>query len=206
MSVMFEVPLPQKMMTHHCPLSMGDKWASCFDTNKIGGGVSIFIKHNVEYRTRTDLNISNKFIQSLFIEIPKSSIVGSKNDVVVGVVYRPPDTDINVFTMYIKQILSTLKSESKIVYITDDFNINLLNIDQHIPSSEFVETMYTYSFFLLINKPTRIGGNCATLIDNIYCNNINSSKMMNGIFQIYQIISQSSVSKYIILLLKKLII
>ena len=32
---MFEVPLPQKMMTHHCPLSMGDKWALCFDTGSI---------------------------------------------------------------------------------------------------------------------------------------------------------------------------
>ena len=32
MGVMTRVPLPQKMMTHHCPLSMGDKWASCFDT------------------------------------------------------------------------------------------------------------------------------------------------------------------------------
>ena len=121
--------------------------------NKIGGGVSIFIKHNVEYRTRTDLNISNKFIESLFIEIPKTNITGSKNDVVVGVVYRPPDTDINVFTMYIKKILSTLKHESKIVYITGDFNIILLNIDKHIPSSEFVETMYAYSFFpSLINQ------------------------------------------------------
>ena len=80
-----------------------------------------------------------------------------------------------VFTMYIKQILSTLKSESKIVYITGDININLLNIDTNIPSSAFVETMYTYSFFLLINKPTRIGRNCATLIDNIYCNNINGT-------------------------------
>ena len=28
-------PPPQKMMTHHCPLSMGDKWASCFDTGSI---------------------------------------------------------------------------------------------------------------------------------------------------------------------------
>ena len=36
--------------------------------------------------------------------------------------------------------------------------------------------------FPLISKPTRIGGNCATLIDNIYCNNINGSKMINGIF------------------------
>ena len=48
----------------------------------------------------------------------KTNISGSKNDIVVGVFYRPPDTDINVFTMCIKKILSTLKNESKIVYRT----------------------------------------------------------------------------------------
>ena len=33
--VMTLVPLPQKMMTHHYTLSMGDKWVSCFDTGCI---------------------------------------------------------------------------------------------------------------------------------------------------------------------------
>ena len=87
--------------------------------NKIGGGVSIFTKHNVEYRTRTDLNISNKFIESLFIEIPKSTIVRSKNDVVVGVVYRPLDTDNNVFTMYIKKNTINTLFCNEVVYPTD---------------------------------------------------------------------------------------
>ena len=35
MGVMTRVPLSQKIMTHHCPLSMGDKWVSCFDTGCI---------------------------------------------------------------------------------------------------------------------------------------------------------------------------
>ena len=28
-------PPPLKRMTHHCPISMGDKWALCFDTGSI---------------------------------------------------------------------------------------------------------------------------------------------------------------------------
>ena len=33
-----------------------------YHKNKIGAGVSIFVKNNVEYRIRTDLNISNKMM------------------------------------------------------------------------------------------------------------------------------------------------
>ena len=35
--------------------------------NKVGGGVSIFIRQSVEYRIRYDLGITNKFIEALFI-------------------------------------------------------------------------------------------------------------------------------------------
>ena len=52
--------------------------------------------------------------------------------------YRPPDAGVNMFTVYITQILSAMKNDNKTVYITDDFNINLLNIDKHIPSAEFI--------------------------------------------------------------------
>ena len=62
-----------------------------------------------------------------------------------------------------------------------DFNINLLALDQHIPSSEFLELMYTLNFYPLINKPTRVGNSSATLIDNIFCNNIQNHDCLNGI-------------------------
>ena len=109
--------------------------------NKIGGGVSIFTKHNVEYRTRTDLNISNKFIESLFIEIPKSTIVRSKNDV-VGVVYRPLDTDNNVFTMYIKKNTINALFCNEVVYPTDHDFIFLRDffIKKNIFCSHFYES------------------------------------------------------------------
>ena len=51
-----------------------------------------------------------------------------------------------------------------------DFNINLLIIDKHVPSTELLDVMYSNSFIPLINKPTRIKNDSATLIDNIYSN------------------------------------
>ena len=44
MSVMFVDPLPQKMMTHHYTLSMGDKWGSYFDT---GGSMYMINERHV---------------------------------------------------------------------------------------------------------------------------------------------------------------
>jgi len=62
-----------------------------------------------------------------------------------------------------------------------DFNINLLNIETHLPSSEFLDTLYSKSFFPLISKPTRVSENTATLIDNIFCNSFESSSSISGI-------------------------
>ena len=88
-------------------------------------------------------------------EIPKRYNSVSNKNIIISVVYRPPDTDGNMFTVYITlyMTLSAIKNENKTVSITGDFNINLLNTSKHIPSAEFIETMYSYSFFPLINKP-----------------------------------------------------
>ena len=63
-----------------------------------------------------------------------------------------------------------------------DFNINLLNIDTHLPSSEFIESFYSFGIFPLINKPTRVTDNSTTLIDNIFSNEVLNENMINGIF------------------------
>ena len=54
-----------------------------------------------------------------------------------------------------------------------DLNINLLNYANHALTSDFVDLMYSYSFVSLINRPTRIRNNSATLIDNIFANKLN---------------------------------
>jgi len=45
---------------------------------KTGGGVSIFIRENIEYIKRSDLSINNTNIESLFIELNKESISKDK--------------------------------------------------------------------------------------------------------------------------------
>ena len=97
----------------------------------------------------------------------------SKNDVVISVIYRPPDTDINSFVAIITDILSVIKADRKTCYILGDFNINLINVSNHIPTASFLEVMYPHAFTPLITS------NTATLIDNIFTNTSRNS--FNGI-------------------------
>ena len=61
-------------------------------------------------------------------------------------------------------------------YLMGDYYINLLTYSNHSLTSYFVDLMHSYSCISLINRPTRITGNSATLIDNICVNksNLNS--------------------------------
>lgn len=55
-----------------------------------------------------------------------------------------------------------------------DFNIDLLKSESCDYSKQFIEQLFTSSFLPVINKPTRITYHTATLIDNIFTNNINN--------------------------------
>ena len=117
----------------------------------------------------------------MFVEIDKSLIGKSKN-AILGVLYRPPDTDINDFNDYVNSILSKTRAEKKLLYLLADFNINLINSDTHGATQDFLDTMYSHSLLPTITKPTRVTKNSATLIDNIFSNSIlESNNILTGI-------------------------
>lgn len=146
-----------------------------------GGGVSLMIQDDICYKRREDITGISNSCEQLFIEIEKSNLNSDKN-VIVGVIYRPPSLDLNEFNEHLNELLNKLKLENKNIYITGDFNVNLLNCDQHLHSAEFLNIWYTFSYVPLIVKPTRISNTNATLIDNIFTNNMNNAKILSGIF------------------------
>jgi hypothetical protein len=157
----------------------GYQHQNLFRTNKRGGGVSLLVKEGITMNVRDDLNCMSSHIESLFVEIPKCDI-NCRNNLLVGVIYRPPNTDINDFNETLSELLTKIKNENKTVYLLGDFNINLLEHQNHLPTSDFIDSMYTSSLFPFITKPTRISKNTATLIDNIFCNDI-TKKYFNGV-------------------------
>ena len=76
-------------------------------------------------------------------------------------------------------------SKQKVIFICGDFNIDLLNPNNHKPTEDFINTMYSLSLYPKITRPSRITSHCATLIDNIFTdvidNNTISGLMINDI-------------------------
>lgn len=148
--------------------------------NKTGGGVSLFVKDSLSFKVRHEFARNELYIEALFIEIPKGEGELQK-DIVVGIIYRPPNQNMSEFNDCISEILHSIKQENKWLYLLGDFNINLFNMDRHLASSEFLDITYSHALFPLITKPTRITSNTSTLIDNIFMNDISNQNTTNGI-------------------------
>lgn len=72
------------------------------------------------------------------------------------------------------------KKGNKAVFICGDFNIDLLNPNHHKTTGEFINTMYSTSLFPEITRLSRITSHCATLIDNIFSNDIDN-RIISGL-------------------------
>ena len=150
-------------------------------SSRSGGGVAICLKDSVEYTLRKDLAVFKDHMESVFVEVDKSEF-GTCRNIIIGTIYRKPDTDICQFSDEISLLLDNLYHENKIIYLLGDFNINLLNVDTHVSTSAFVDVLYSHHLFPLISRPTRITPISATLIDNIFTNNVSDfESSLNGI-------------------------
>jgi exonuclease III len=138
---------------------------SFFRTKRRGGGVSLFVKDNISYTLRSDLNMFNNDAETIFIEVSKNMFNTDRN-IIVAVIYRAPNREINSFNETLNNVLNTIKNENKICYLLGDYNINLFNSDSHAHTSDFLDICFSNNFLPLINKPTRITKYSATLIDN----------------------------------------
>jgi exonuclease III len=126
-------------------------------TNRIDrekGGVCMYISEKVKYKLRTDLCHANSNFESCFIEIESKN----KKNIVVGVVYRA-HTPIDNFISDIDPIYKQIASEKKDFYVMGDFNIDLLKVDSHRPTHDYLELVYSHSMIPTIYKPTRITEN-----------------------------------------------
>ena len=138
-------------------------------TTGMGGGISMFIDDSLNFKIRTDLGHSDSDIEMSWIEIEKNKAEFKKNTI-VGTVYRRPGTDIRRFNQMLDNVFQTLHNEKKDVLYMGDTNIDLLKSDNHPLTCEFLDLNLAHALIPYINKPTRVTGTTATLIDNIFSN------------------------------------
>src|ERR1043165_8156647 len=133
-----------------------------------GGGVGLFTREDIKHK---EMIIPTSFtsFESLFINISSTK----STDIVVGVIYRPPGTNLDFFNTEFESLIDLLtvyKNRNKRIFLAGDFNIDLLASETHIPTADFADCLTSHHFLPLILQPTRITTTTATLIDNIFTN------------------------------------
>ena len=73
---------------------------------------------------------------------------------------------------HLKKVTDILSKENKKVFITGDFNFDLLNISKHNETFSFFDTMMSNFLLPLITIPIKINSGTNTLIDNIFTNHL----------------------------------
>ena len=129
------------------------------------GGTLLYIANHLSYKCHNDLNIYKKNeLESTFIDI----VNPKKSNIIVGAIYRHPSMDLTDFNCnYFNKLLENISKEQKSIFLLGDFNVNLLNYNEHNQTKEFLDSFASNSFIPLILQPTRITSHSNTLIDNI---------------------------------------
>ena len=118
---------------------LGYTYISNCQKERKGGGVCILIRDGIPNKQRTDLDIFTEGeTESVFIEVLSKN--GKK--LIVGSMYRPPNTGIEQFSNNLEEIVTKAKrTKSSIpldLIIGMDHNIDLLKCGQHTATQSFV--------------------------------------------------------------------
>ena len=89
------------------------------DRNRNGGGVSVYIREIINFRSRSELKAES--LEAVCIEIIKPN---SKPFAVIAC-YRPPNSPLDFFDQ-LESVVDTLDSEDKEIILIGDLNCNTL--------------------------------------------------------------------------------
>ena len=130
-----------------------------------GGGVCIYLRTNLNYRIRNDLN--NDHLECLFVEISKPR----STPFLVGTWYRPPNSPPNLFSEF-EKVIAKIDAENKELYLLGDINCNLLPEANTYDSSYLTNIFDIFGLSQLITEPTRVTPVSKTLIDLCITNSL----------------------------------
>jgi len=146
--------------------SMEDRFISIPDFNIFrqdlgrGGGVCIYVKkcltaHKVAVNVDRVAEVEDLWITVQCRKLPS---------IIIGTVYRHPKALVASYD-YISDIFKAISLRNKPVFIFGDMNDDML-----IPNSRLDQVIRNLKLSQIVNKPTRISNNTATLLDLLITN------------------------------------
>ena len=113
--------------------------------NRSGGGVGLYVSSNLNFKFRCDLDFSLPNVaESLFIEIVKPQ---GKN-IVAGVIYRPPNQNVDEFLTMTNELLSKLDIANRFCSYFSNIGPNLAKeIHSSVSHRSFLSGHFCQSVF-----------------------------------------------------------
>ena len=117
----------------------------------------------------------------IFVEVT----INPGKKILCGSIYRPPNTNLDLFLEEYENTLRELKKINTNVVLGLDHNLDFLKADKHKSTQHFIESTLEQSLVPTITRPTRITKTTATLIDNIivsqnYCGKFSSHVLIDS--------------------------
>ncbi len=131
-----------------------------------GGGILVYVSKLLRAKRRNDLESK---VETLWIEIFGNNVP----HLLVCNFYRPPQsTQKNFFEEFESQI-EKAKEYGLPIFLLGDLNIDILNKTNPY-LAEIDRLQKSFNLVQLISTPTRVTNSSSTLIDHIYCSNLNN--------------------------------
>ncbi len=151
-----------------------------------GGGVCFYIKEQLKYKVLSDINSG---IESLWLEIE-----GGKDKLILGTIYRPPDTDNRYYESMLDEI-EKAKNINENVLLLGDLNFNY-KIDETLSKNPIKYIEDIYDMRQLVNSPTRVTMETSSLLDVVlstfYEKHTNTKVLKNSLSDHYCVITTIS--------------
>lgn len=144
------------------------------ECGKKGGGVLLYIREDLEWDLLDDtFNVSNKDIEVLNVVIKRKF----SHPVCVSVVYIPPNGNVTEAISQLDLIADVVCKGNNDWILGGDFNIDL-KAKTRSPNNRKLENFANRnSLAQLVKGNTRTTKSTSSLLDHIYCNDINDVKL-----------------------------
>ena len=137
------------------------------------GGLITYLNDIFAYKLKSNYESSDW--EGQFVEISGN---GLNKNIILGNIYRPPRNLIEIirtFNEELSYILTSMDHNNSEIFLTGDYNINLLSINDKEINAEFLKMLCSLSFYPKITLPTRFSPHSGSLIDNVVCRLTNNT-------------------------------
>ena len=124
-----------------------------------GGGLIVYIKNNIFFKRRDDLESNS--IENIWVEIQST-----KNKYLLGLFNRPPDSKSDYWNEF-ENVIEKASEENLDIIITGDLNYDILKANINNPLSRILNK---FNMQNVITQPTRVTNTSSRCIDLIITN------------------------------------